>query len=141
MSRVVSKALDDAATLLDEGGNYRLTLEGDTVVATVFRREELSSAEGADCAERMTRSIDAALGRHDVRSFVLDLFDAPPIMGPRTLATIGGIVGRAVALRREVRLVPGPSPTGRLQLERLAREHGAGGCVAGPVSEMRKRPT
>jgi hypothetical protein len=129
-----------ATTLLDEGGNYRVTLSGDTLSATVWRREDLSSAEGADCAERMTRSIDAALARPEVRSFVLDLFAAPPIMGPRTLATIGGIVQRAVALRRKVRLVPGPTATGRLQLERLARDHGADGSVVAAVSETRSRP-
>jgi hypothetical protein len=128
-----------ATTLLDEGANYRLMLEGDTVVATVFRREELSSAEGADCAERMTRSIEAALARADVRAFVLDLFAAPPIMGPRTLATIGHIVQRAVALRRTVRLVSGPTAMGRLQLERLARDHGAEGSVVAATSETRAR--
>lgn len=133
-------ALSDAASLLDEGANYRLTLEGAAVVATVFRREELSSAEGADCAERMTRAIDAALVRPGVRSFVLDLFAAPLVMGPRTLATIGGIVRRAVVLGRDVRLVPGPSATGRLQLERLAKEQGCEGCVDAAVSEMRSRP-
>lgn len=126
-----------ANTLLDEGGNYRLNLERDLVVATVWRRADLSSAAGADLAERMTRAIDLALARSEVRAFVLDLFAAPPVMGPRTLVTIGTIVQRAVKRGRKVRIVSGPTATGRLQLERLAKEHGADGGVVATIDEAR----
>jgi hypothetical protein len=134
-SRYVSPAM--ATTTLDEGGNYRVTLESKLVVATVWRREDLSSAEGADLAERMTRAIDAALTRSEVRGFVLDLSGAPPVMGPRTLVTIGAIVQRATELRRTVRIVSGATATGRLQLERLARAHGADGGVVASIVEAR----
>ncbi len=126
-----------ASTLLDEGGNYRLTHEGDVVVATVFRREGLTSAEGAECAERMVRSIDAALGRSDVAALVLDLFAAPPVMGPRTLVAIEDIVRRGVERRRKVRVVAGSSATGRLQLERLVRAHGVEARVVPTIEEAR----
>ncbi len=124
-------------TTLHEAGNYRLTLEEDVVVATVWRREDLSSAEGADLAEQMTRALDAAVARATVRALVLDLSAAPPVMGPRTLVTIGGIVERAVGLRRKVRIVAGPTATGRLQLERLAKSHGADGGVVKTIDEAR----
>lgn len=115
---------------LEEGANYRLTREGDALVATVWRRTDLSTDEGAGAAARMTATLRQLIEREHDRIFVLDLSAAPAVMGPRTLETIGGLVQHAAGKGRVVRIVAGPSATGRMQLERLAKEHGAAAVVA-----------
>lgn len=113
------------AELIEEGGNYKVTRELGLCLLTVWRREDLTSAEGADLAEQMVRTMRAQIDDRGVREVILDLSRAPAVMGPRTQATIGGLIRDIVNAKRKVRVVASPSATGRMQLERLVRDHGA----------------
>jgi hypothetical protein len=113
------------AQLVEEGGNYKITRELGVCVLTVWRREDLTSAEGADLAERMVRTMRTQLDDRGVREVILDLSQAPIVMGPRTQGSIGGLIREVVTAKRKIRVVASPSAMGRMQLERMVRDHGA----------------
>ena len=125
--------------LIEEGGNFKITRELGVCLLTVWRREDLTSAEGADLAEVMIRTLRAQLDDRAVREVILDLSRAPVVMGPRTLSTVGGLIRDAVSARRKVRIVAGPSATGRMQLERLMRDHGAEDGVFDSLEQARAK--
>lgn len=127
------------AQLIEEGGNFKITRELGVCLLTVWRREDLTSAQGADLAETMVRTMRAQLDDRAVREVILDLSRAPVVMGPRTLSTVGDLIRDAVGARRKVRIVAGPSATGRMQLERLMRDHGAEHGVCDSLEQARAK--
>jgi len=125
------------AELIEEGGNYKITRELGVCLLTVWRREDLTSAEGADLAEKMVRAMRTQLDDRGVREVILDLSHAPIVMGPRTQATVGGLIHDIVAAGRKVQVIASPSAMGRMQIERLVRDHGAEHAVFDSIEQAR----
>lgn len=126
------------SSVVQEGENYRIGLEGDVCIVTVWRREDLTSAQGADQAQQMVAKLGEVMSKPGVHAMVLDLSAAPVIMGPRTQETITGLLRTAAKLRRGCRVVPSAGATSRLQLERVARDAGAPGAVSDTLAMARR---
>jgi len=66
------------------GENFIIETEGNIAVCRVWQRPDLTSAQGAACAEQIqAHAVTLALSPH-IRGFVFDLRRAPLVAGPRT---------------------------------------------------------
>lgn len=74
-----------------EGPNYRLELVNRIVICRIWKRADLSSEQGANCAEEMADLFLrlAGLPTSMVRGAILDLRDAPHSWGPVTHLALG----------------------------------------------------
>lgn len=108
-----------------EGDNHVIDLEDGVLGVQVVRRPDRDSQSGADEAESIKTHFERGAARVDVRGGMLDLSQAPPVAGPRTQAALGKLIAAFARQRKPIAIVVGGA-TQRLQMERLATEHGAG---------------
>lgn len=101
-----------------EGRNYRIEPSHERLTARIYRRPELDTSAGADEVERMAEAIRASTGVR-VHGLLLDLTEAPTVIGPRTQATLQALLAEWVGAGRRAVLVVGPSAVQRMQIERL----------------------
>ncbi len=108
-----------------DGRNYRIELADERLlIARLHRRPDLDTSAGADDVERMTETIHAA-STGDVDGLLLDLTEAPAVMGPRTQAALQTLLGAWATSGRRAVLVVGPSAVQRLQIERWVGDIGS----------------
>lgn len=115
----------NGAVRISEGENYVIDLSGGIFELSVVRRPDRDSSSGADQAEMMCQHVEAGARRPDVRAALFDLSQAPQAAGPRTQAALGRMFAAFGRASKPAAIVVG-SATQRLQMERLAREHGGG---------------
>jgi hypothetical protein len=108
-----------------QGGNYRIDIADGVATCRVWRRPDVDAQTGAGWAAEQLEVVQrlAAEPATSVRGFILDLQDAPPVVGPRTEAAIGQMLAPWETRGRPVVVIPGASPTQRLQLTRVVRLH------------------
>lgn len=108
------------------GENYEIQVEGRVARCRVWRRPDLSSEDGARCAEEMAAHLRRVARDPGLSAAVWDVSEAPPVVGERTQSAMAEILRAFSTGAAPLALVVGPSATQRLQLERLAAEHGRG---------------
>ena len=97
---------------------YRLTYSSDGIlVLTVVSRPELSSTVGAELAEECAKEM-ARLVTSSTRGIVMELQDAPPVVGPRTSRTIATMF-RLADGGIPLAILISSSATQQLQLSRI----------------------
>jgi len=106
-------------SIVKEGDNYRVELDGDIAHCTVWSRPDLTSETGAQLAAEKVAICSAltstALG------LLFDLREAPKVTGPRTQNSLELLIGAWETAARPIAILVGPAPMQRLQLTRLAR--------------------
>jgi hypothetical protein len=107
------------------GGNYLVEVEDRVARCRVWRRPDVGSVEGAAFAEEKIAVAQRLLAEPAavVGGFVLDLRDAPPVVGPRTEDFLRRMLGMWEIARRPVAVVVGDNATQSLQVGRLVRSH------------------
>jgi hypothetical protein len=114
-----------SARVFAYGGNYLVEIENGIARCRVWRRPDVSAAEGASFAEEKIAIAQRLVAEPStsVRGFVLDLKDAPPVVGPRTEDFLRRMLALWEAERRRVAVVVGDHATQVLQVGRLVRSH------------------
>lgn len=124
--------------LFASGGNYQIFVEDGIVDVVVWRRPDVKLAEGAGFAREKVAHLKALAARAEAAALILDLGDAPPVVGPQTQAAVTEMLRTFTAGGRRIAVVVGPSATQQMQVERLVREQlGLEGCVFRSAHEAR----
>lgn len=107
------------------GRNYVIEVGDDRlVIARIRRCPDLDTSAGADEVERMASALlDGASESAD--ALLLDLTEAPPVIGPRTQSTLESLLRDWVAAGRRAAVVLGDSAVQRMQLDRLVASVGS----------------
>lgn len=107
--------------------NHEITVDDGLARCRVWRRPDLSSEVGAQCAEKMSSALVrlAALGS-GARCLALDLSEAPGVAGPRTVSAIGELLATWKASKKRTAVIVGDQPLKLLQMRRIASENAAG---------------
>lgn len=108
-----------------EGGNYALVIDRTIAWARVWKRPDLDSEAGArlavELAQVFLRVTQEPFAR--VCGAVLDLREAPPVIGPSTRATIGRVAAAWELIGRRFAFLAGDNATQRLQLAAVVADH------------------
>lgn len=104
-----------------EGRCFSITLEDGVVTCRVWERPDLDREEGARMAAVISGALRAlaARPRHLARALVLDEREAPPVVGPRTQASIGELLAAWERQGRRVAYALGANPVKNVQVRRL----------------------
>jgi hypothetical protein len=115
-----------------DGPNFAVTRDGALARCRVWSRPDLSSEEGAECARAISSHL-ARLARDPVvRSVILDVAEAPPAAGPKTLESLAQLFASFEEAAKPIVVVVGDSALRRIQYGRLVFEHaGRHGTVVG----------
>ncbi len=106
------------------GDNYTFGLTATLrAVCRVWRRPDLTSADGARCAEEMTSLMRAAAARMESLGMLFDLRDAPFIAGPRTEAAVTLMLTSWDQVRKRSCIIVSDNPMQQLQMKRLVEKH------------------
>ena len=110
-----------SALVVEEGGNYRVELDGDVAHCRVWSRPDLDFAAGARLAEQKV-AICRSLATGEARGLLFDLREAPKVTGPKTQASLEQILSAWESAARPVAVIVSPASLQKLQLSRLARD-------------------
>lgn len=105
------------------GDNYSIELDGFHGIVRVWRRPDLDSATGARDANEMTELLKRLLLSKRMRSLLFDLRNAPPIAGPRTVETMGELLGACERALARIAVLVSSDPVQVLQFRRLVMTH------------------
>ena len=103
------------------GEFFTITLDGARAVVTILRRPDLPASEGARDAEQVSRHVKELARR--VKSLLIDLREAPPVSGPKTTETVGGLLGECERAGVRVAVLLTGDPLQLLQMRRLVTTH------------------
>jgi hypothetical protein len=107
------------------GRNYTVDVSDDGIaVARVRRRPDLDTNAGAEDAQEMVAAI-LMLAASGVDALVLDIIEAPPIAGPRTMASLESLMRGWVDGGGRLVVTISTSAVQRLQMERLVASIGS----------------
>ena len=124
-------------TVLNEGVNYRVSLDGKVASAVIWKRPDLTTQEGADAARELAVYMDTLAKDHAATavSAIVDVREAPPVAGPVTQSHLAAIMISWEHAGRRIAWISGDNPIQQLQLKRLVREHapGMGAVVTSPA--------
>jgi hypothetical protein len=109
------------ASVVAEGDNYRIELDGDIAHCRVWSRPDLDLQAGARLAAEKVL-ICSSLANGDARALLFDLRDAPKVTGPKTQNSLAQILAAWEAAERPIAVIVSPASLQKLQLSRLARE-------------------
>lgn len=86
-------------TILREGANYSVSHDGEIAVVKVWKRPDLSFEDGARLAEEIAGHLLAIVAGTlvDATGIVLDLREAPDLIGKRTREAMGDVLLRCEA--------------------------------------------
>ncbi len=114
-------------SVVAEGVNYRVVLDGAIVRIVVWRMPEVPSGEAAADFELATERVRAMAATSG--ALLLDAREAPKVAGPRTAAALGALFGAFAARKKRVAVVISDDALQQLQMRRLLSEsipqHGA----------------
>jgi hypothetical protein len=106
------------------GGNYTIDVDDGVVDVRVWRRPDVTMPVGAAFAQEKVSHLTVLAARPDVTGLVLNLTDAPAVIGPVTQKAVQDMLSGFVERRRPIAIVVGDSSMQRMQCERLLRELG-----------------
>jgi hypothetical protein len=104
------------------GDMFSLTIGGSRAEIRVWRRPDLDSQAGAHNAARMAEEA-RKLPARGVRAVLLDVKEAPPVAGPKTLAALGEMIGHWGSSRMAIVIVVSHDPIMVLQYKRVVAEN------------------
>jgi hypothetical protein len=110
-----------AMSLVEEGDNYRIELDGGVAHCRVWSRPDLDFEAGARLAAKKV-AICSSLATSAARGLLFDLRDAPKVTGPKTQKSIEQILAAWESAGRPIAVIVSPASLQRLQLSRLARD-------------------
>lgn len=118
------------------GGNYAIDVADGIVDVRVWRRPDVTMPTGAAFAQEKVAHLTALAARPDIAALLLNLTDAPPVIGPITQQAVQDMLRGFIDRRRPIALVVGQSSMQRMQCERLLRDLGRPeGAVYATVDE------
>lgn len=103
------------------GANYKIEVIDDLVRWSVWSRPDLTTQEGARCAEDQAGHA-STLAVGPAHGMMFDVSGAPSVMGPRTQAAIVATMAPWERGRKPVAIVISENALQRLQWERIVRE-------------------
>ena len=109
------------ASVVAEGENYRIELDGAIAHCRVWSRPDLDFEAGARLAAQKVL-ICSSLASGDARGLLFDLREAPKVIGPKTQNSLIQILAAWEHAGRPIAVIVSPASLQRLQLSRLARE-------------------
>ncbi|MBK6512712.1 MAG: hypothetical protein IPM79_14865 [Polyangiaceae bacterium] len=104
------------------GPNFVIEVDEGLATCRVWQRPDLTSTEGAACAEQISRHAEALASDPNARGFVFDLRQAPPIAGPRTTAAVGQMAKAYEVAGKGFAVITADTPMMLLQFRRVVRE-------------------
>jgi hypothetical protein len=110
-----------AKSILEEGDNYRVELDGDVAVCTVWSRADLDFETGARLAAKKV-AICGSLAAGPALGLLFDLREAPKVTGPKTQKSLELLIGAWETAARPIAILVSPASMQKLQLTRIARE-------------------
>jgi len=108
-------------SILEEGDNYRVELNGNVAVCTVWSRPDLDSERGAQLAAKKV-VICSSLATGPALGLIFDLREAPKVTGPKTQKSLELIIGAWQAAARPIAIIVSLASLQKLQLTRIARD-------------------
>ncbi len=124
-------------TVLNEGVNYRVSLEGKVASAVIWKRPDLTAQEGAESARELAVYMDTLAKKHaeTAGAAIVDVREAPPVAGPVTQQHLASIMAAWEQAGRRIAWLVSDNPIQQLQLKRLVREHAPrmGAVVTSPA--------
>ena len=108
--------------LAARGRNYRFYKTSDLVLCRILQRRELTSVEGAQCAEEISQTARRLTAESSARGLIFDIRQAPPVFGPKTEAALRGMFELLAKSRVSIRCVVCENPLQEMQYGRLLRE-------------------
>ncbi|MEO8180599.1 MAG: hypothetical protein ABI895_17325 [Deltaproteobacteria bacterium] len=107
--------------ILEEGANYRVELNGNVAVCSVWSRPDLDCETGAQLAAQKV-VICRSLAAGQALGLIFDLREAPKVTGPKTQKSLELIMGAWQAAARPIAIIVSPASMQKLQLTRIARD-------------------
>jgi len=107
-------------TVVAEGPSYAISLDGDRGELRIWRRPDLSSADGARITDNVPRALGGLLPK--VRSPPFDLRAAPAVSGPTTLDALGTLARACEHAKIRIAAVVSDDAMQRLQVNRVVKE-------------------
>ena len=106
---------------LAEGENHLISARDGLVICQIWTRPDLSSEEGAKNAQQMVAFMMDEVLRVGTayRGIVFDVRRGPPVFGPKTRATLAGLLARSIERGVRVAILTGESATQVLQFRSL----------------------
>jgi hypothetical protein len=104
------------------GDMFSFTINAPRAEIRVWRRPDLDSQAGARNAARIADEA-RRLPARGVRAVLLDLADAPPVAGPKTLASVGEMIAQWAAARMSIIIVMSHDAIMVLQYKRVVAEN------------------
>ncbi|MFO0553069.1 MAG: hypothetical protein U0271_32075 [Polyangiaceae bacterium] len=99
--------------------NFVATIEIDGLATVrVWRRPDLTAQQGAELAERMLEVVRRLAAQSGVVGIMVDLREAPSVVGPRTEAVLGAVAA-AMKGKGAVAFVAASDAMQQLQLKRI----------------------
>ena len=113
--------------LVDEGENFRLAIWADVAYCQVWRRPDVSAAEGTRFAAVLMNALRTLLTDPDspVPGIVFDVREAPAVSGPNTLALLGELMSSWSLAGKRVAVVARPAEQVE-QMRQLVERHAHG---------------
>ncbi len=106
--------------VLVERANHRAEREEGLLLLRVWRDPQLAAEAAAVAFEQTIRELAPLVA--SIEHVVLDLRDAPRVVGPRTQASLGTLLAQFARLRRRIALISSDDALQQLQLRRLIAE-------------------
>ena len=103
-----------------KGNNYEIHLEGTLARCRVWRRPDLTMAQGAECAREKVAHFRALAGGR-AKTMLFDLSEAPVVAGPKSQAALGEMFNAFERAHKRIAIVSRDGMQ-ELQLSRLANE-------------------
>ncbi len=108
--------------LAARGKNYSFYRAGEVVLCRVFQRKELTSVEGAQCADEISRTAQKLVVDSCARYFIFDIRHGPPVFGPKTEAALGALFAHLAKIHVGIRCLVSDNPLQEMQYGRLLRD-------------------
>jgi hypothetical protein len=112
---------------LTEGENHLISARDGLAICQIWMRPDLSSEEGAKNAQQMVAYLTDVVLRigTSYRGIILDVRRGPPVFGPKTRATLAGLLTRGIERGVRIAILTSDSATQVLQFRSL--------CSAAPT--------
>ena len=122
-----------------EGENHIVDVEDGVARARVWMRPDLTAERGAALSRELAASLVELAERRGVRAAILDLREAPPVIGPITRGVLAGAISAWEQHDKRIALLVSNHPTQLTQMRKLVEETAPrGGFVTESVPDAER---
>ena len=104
------------------GEMFSITVDGPRAEIRIWRRPDIDSETGAQNAARVAEEAAKLPGR-GVRRILLDVREAPPVAGPKSIASLSAMMAVWANARTRIAILVSDDPIRVLQFRRVVTEH------------------